>query len=197
MAQALDRAQMHRAETRAAEQSRFLSEMSAVVAGSLDYRDTIRGAVQVLVPSFADMATVHLIDESGALVRGGVAHKDPAVETMLENADGINVQERRDVLNAARLAEGATMLHDDLRTDGQILSDLQHRRAIDTMGIRSTISVPLVARSETIGILDVYKRQHEHGVDCPHRGALSRLGYFRHLPPSKGPCAGFPVHLTG
>jgi serine phosphatase RsbU (regulator of sigma subunit)/putative methionine-R-sulfoxide reductase with GAF domain len=176
MAQALDRAQMHRAETRAAEQSRFLSETSAVVAGSLDYRDTIRGAVQVLVPSFADMATVHLIDESGALVRGGVAHKDPAVETMLENADGINVQERRDVLNAARLAEGATMLHDDLRTDGQILSDLQHRRAIDTMGIRSTISVPLVARSETIGILTLMRLEDSIPFDESDRLLAEEIG---------------------
>lgn len=176
MAQALDRAKMHRAEARAAEQSRFLSEMSAVVAGSLDYRDTIRGAVQTLVPYFADMATVHLIDESGALIRGGIAHKDPAVETMLQSADGINAQERRDVLKAARLADGATMLHDDLRTDGQILSDERHRRAIDTMGIRSTITVPLVARSETIGILTLMRLEGSTPFDEVDRFLAEEIG---------------------
>ena len=165
MAQALDRARLHRAEARAAEQAHFLSEVSAVVAGSLDYRDTIRGAVQALVPSFADMATVHLIDDWGGLVRAGVAHKDPAVEAQLRDADDVNVYERRGVLIAARLSDGATVLHADLRSDRKVVSDKGHRRVIDTMGILSTITVPLIARSETIGVLE--------------RGSSGGLGIFR------------------
>ena len=77
MAQALDRARLHRTEARLAQQARFLSDVSAAVAGSLDYRDTIRGAVQSVVPSFADMATVHLIDEWGGLIRAAVGAQRP------------------------------------------------------------------------------------------------------------------------
>ncbi len=176
MAQALDRARLHRAEIRVAEQARFLSDVSAVVAGSLDYRDTIRGAVQTLVPSFADMATVHLIDEWGGLIRGGVAHRDPEVETLLRSADEVNIHERRGVLNAAHVADGATVLHSDLRSEKEIVSDEGHRRLIDTMGIRSTITVPLIARSETIGVLGLMRLEGSAAFDEVDRRLAEEIG---------------------
>ncbi len=176
MAQALDRARLHRAEARVAEQARFLSEVSAVVAGSLDYRDTIRGAVETLVPSFADLATVHLIDEWGGLIRAGVAHKDPEVAALLRSADEVNVHERRGVLKAARVADGATVLHTDLRSDHEIVSDEGHRRVLDTMGIRSTISVPLVARSETIGVLSLMRLDGSVSFDEVDRTLAEEIG---------------------
>ncbi|MGO9342119.1 MAG: SpoIIE family protein phosphatase [Acidimicrobiales bacterium] len=176
MAQALDRAKMRRTETRAAEQARFLNEVSAVVAGSLDYRDTIRGAVDTLVPSFADMATVHLIDEWGGLVRGGVAHRDPAVQTMLRNADQLHIHERRGVLKAAQMADGATVLRSDLRSDEQIVEDEGHRRTIDAIGIRSTIIVPLVARSKTIGLLSLMRLEGSEPFDEVDRALAEEIG---------------------
>jgi GAF domain-containing protein len=176
MAQALDRARLHRAEARVAGQARFLSEVSAAVAGSLDYRDTIREAVQSVVPSFADMATVHLIDERGGLIRAGVAHKDPAIETQLRSADEVYVHERRGVLQAARLAHGATVLHADLRSDSKVLRDEEHRRAIDKMGIRSTITVPLIARSETIGVLSLIRLEMSPIFDETDRALAEEIG---------------------
>jgi serine phosphatase RsbU (regulator of sigma subunit)/putative methionine-R-sulfoxide reductase with GAF domain len=176
MAQALDRAQMRRAETRIAEQARFLYGVSAVVGGSLDYRDTIREAVETLVPSFADMATVHLIDEIGGLVRGAVAHKDPAVQAMLRSADELNIHERRGVLKAAQLAGGATVLHNDLRSDDQIVGDEGHRRVIDAIGIRSTIAVPLVARSRTIAVLGLMRLEGSEPFDEADRRLAEEIG---------------------
>ena len=106
IAQALDRAQLSPVGVQDRRAGALLSEVSSVVAGSLDYLDTIRGAVRVVVPSFADMATVHLIDEWGGLVRAGSPTAIRAVESLLQDADELNVYERRGVLKAARLSDG-------------------------------------------------------------------------------------------
>ena len=56
------------------------------------------------------------------------------------------------------------------------MRDESHRRAIDKMGIRSTITVPLVARSETIGVLSLIRLEGSPIFDEVDRALAEEIG---------------------
>ncbi|HYZ29185.1 MAG TPA: hypothetical protein VE570_09040, partial [Thermoleophilaceae bacterium] len=44
---------------------RFLAEASTVLAGSLNYEDTVRRVANLLVPRIADWASIHVLEDDG------------------------------------------------------------------------------------------------------------------------------------
>ncbi len=63
---------------RAEEWLRFLSEASATLAASLDYRHTLATLARLCVPTLADWASVDMLGPNRTLERLAVAHADPA-----------------------------------------------------------------------------------------------------------------------
>lgn len=57
---------------------RLLAEAGAVLAGSLEYEQTLGRVAELSVESFADCAMIDLVDDGGQLRRMAVAHADPA-----------------------------------------------------------------------------------------------------------------------
>ena len=70
------RAARRRAEA-AGEQVSFLSEVSEVLASSLDFRATLSAAARLAVPRLADWCAVDVVDADGRLRRLAIAHTDP------------------------------------------------------------------------------------------------------------------------
>ena len=64
----------------AGERQRFLAEVSAVLASSLDIQATLGRVVQMAVPRFADWCAVDLVDDEGAVLRHTVAHAEGGSE---------------------------------------------------------------------------------------------------------------------
>src|ERR1700760_1057626 len=62
---------------RAERQHAFLAQVSAVLASSLDYEQTLRNVAELAVPDIADWCAVDLINEHGDRHPVAVAHKDP------------------------------------------------------------------------------------------------------------------------
>ena len=61
----------------AEETQRLLAEAGRVLAGSLDYEETLRRVAWLAVPELADWCMVDVVGENG-LERVAVAHADPA-----------------------------------------------------------------------------------------------------------------------
>lgn len=176
LAQALDRVRMRRSESRIIEQARVLSELTAAISGTLDYRDTIRAAVENVVPWLADMATLHLMDEAGNLTRAGIAHRDRSIQDRIRAADAYAGHDRRGIGRAAGHAEGGSEARGDPWSDPQAARGDQHRRVMDGVGIKATITVPLVTRTTTMGVLSLMRLIGSPAFDEGDRRLAEEVG---------------------
>ena len=67
---------------------RFLAEGSRVLAGSLDYEETLRTISGLAVPEIADVCSVDVAAPGGLIRNVATAHVDPAWVARIEAARG-------------------------------------------------------------------------------------------------------------
>lgn len=135
---------------------RFLSEASSVLAGSLDYEETLQDIVQLAVPALADWCAVDILTEEGGSRRLAAAHRNS------EYADSVRDLLRHhppvaDVLGSVNTAPGASgrclvpvVTEQDLR---DATDDVDHLAEVRQLGLDSLLRVPLVARGKPVGAL--------------------------------------------
>ncbi len=139
-----------------ARRARFLSNVSAVLSSSFDYRAALATLAELAVPELADWCLIDVREEDGRIDRTAAAHRDDDRCPLL------------DVLRAEfPLRPGATEpAAAALRTGKPVFvprageewlagatSGPEHAALIRALGVRSVISVPLVARSESLGAI--------------------------------------------
>ena len=134
----------------------FLTEASVLLSGSLDYATTLNTIAQLIVPRLADWCVIDMLAEDGAIQTLIIVHTDPAKEAAAWE------MVRRYPLNPD--APGGTAYV--LRT-GQpelvpeigpqflelVAVDAEHLRLLQTLGMSSSICVPLTARGRTFGTI--------------------------------------------
>jgi signal transduction histidine kinase/ActR/RegA family two-component response regulator len=132
----------------------FLAEAGQLLASSLDYRSTLSHLTRLIVPRFADWCAVQ-VNGVGADAMP-VAHVDPT------KTEALREMYRRFPPSSAT-PYGAPLA---LRTgEPQLLATItpevwravvqspDHAALIETIGIRSSISLPLVVQGNTFGVL--------------------------------------------
>jgi PAS domain S-box-containing protein len=158
-AQAFERARLLERETRAAGRLAFLAHASVVLASSLEHEETLSQVVRLMVPSVADLATVHLYDRRGNLQRSALAHRDPTVEANIRRyQDPRGYEERSALLAAAAMRGGSLLIADasDVLTPHVTLDD-EHGRILGSLHITSALVVPLMARGASLGMLSLMR----------------------------------------
>lgn len=133
-----------------------ISRVSAVLADILHEHTTFEDMLRLLVPSFADWSTVHLV-ENGGVSRAAVVHADPEVEGQLRKRLS-EVPFVRDAslgpAHVIRTGEADLLRHRRAEVlAGQVDPDLLERA-----GMGSRLSVPLRARQHIIGALTLHRR---------------------------------------
>jgi PAS domain S-box-containing protein len=164
---------------------RFLSGASAILAGTLDYEETLARVAQLAVPEFADWASVDVLDADGSIHRLAVAHVDPAKIVWareLERRFPMDPQATSGVPEVIRSGEPEFYptfppeLLEAAATDDEI------RRILDELHLTSSITVPLQARGATIGAISVvYAESERHYTEqdldfmqeLAHRAAMA------------------------
>ncbi|HEX2851165.1 MAG TPA: PAS domain S-box protein, partial [Acidimicrobiales bacterium] len=150
----------HRAEA-ATEQARrrlsFLAEASLVLDASLDYGDTLEQVAHLCVPLLGDTCLVDVLEDDGTR-RVAVAAIDPERGAMLR------ALRRRwppapaqDVPADQVRATGETAVFErfgDEMWEG-LAQDEEHLAALRGLGLRSGVTVPLVARGHVFGAISV------------------------------------------
>ncbi|MGO4341757.1 SpoIIE family protein phosphatase [Pedococcus sp. 2YAF34] len=133
----------------------FLAEASAELASSLDYEATLTRVAELAVPTFADWCAIDLVKDD-RLRRLAVAHVDPAkVEYAHELAERYPTDPAATNGPWQVMRTGASELIPEI-TDELLVAaarDEEHLRIARELGLYSAITVPLVARSRTLGVI--------------------------------------------
>jgi signal transduction histidine kinase len=143
------------AERRAA----LLAEASRVLGMSFDYQTTLSALTRLTVPALADFCAVDLVARDGSIERVGVAHVDPAKETLLWQLTRW-VRAGFPMAHPLRraLVDGESTLQpavDDAML-ASIQIDEEHGRILWQIRPRSVIAVPLKVSGKIIGVLAMY-----------------------------------------
>src|SRR5262245_28401300 len=133
---------------------RLLSDLGAVFVSPLDYAETLEASARVLVPEFADLLKVDLLNENGQIDRILVLFADAGKQNALsEKLKQFSPQPGWKTPQAKVIESGKPMLLEavpDAARD-RIAQDEVHAHLLRTAGIRSMMVTPLTVRGRTIG----------------------------------------------
>jgi PAS domain S-box-containing protein len=130
----------------------FLAEASTRLASSLDYELTLRNVAELAVPTLADACTVDILGENGGVSRVAATRLAAAPEDALERCWSGST-ELHPLVTAQRTGE--SVLYPVLSE----LSDLvgsDNLTALRSLGIRSLLVAPLVARERVLGVITCF-----------------------------------------
>jgi PAS domain S-box-containing protein len=153
---------------RAEEAQRLLAEASAILAGSLDYEDTLGTIARLAVPEIADWCAVDLVGESGDIEHVAVAHKDPgkiALAEELRRRYPSEPESRSGVAHVIRT--GRPQLYPEI-PDAMLEAaavDEEHMRLIRRVGMVSAMAVPMKLRGRTLGAMTFVSAESRRHFD--------------------------------
>ena len=139
------------------ERQRFLADATAVLAESLDSRETVARVARLAVPAFADWCLLDLFDEERNIRRVEVAHADPADAPIAAKLMQFSAAPHGNLEHPPTkvLLRGASVLVADLDGDGlrRIAHNDEHFNLMKATDPCSAISVGLVTHGHTLGII--------------------------------------------
>ncbi|HEX5745986.1 MAG TPA: PAS domain-containing protein [Archangium sp.] len=145
-------------QKRGAETLRFLSEASAALAASLDQAATLAQVARLAVPVLADWCMVDLVGEDGHVERVEVAHADPALAELADRLRRFPPVQNPEHPSARAMRQDQTILVAEVTgaVEERSAQGAEHLVAIREMKCRSMMSVPLLARGRTLGVLTFF-----------------------------------------
>ena len=134
----------------------FLERMTATLAKSLNYEQTLQEVAESTVPDIADWGAVDILQEDGEIARVGVAHLDPAKTEL-----AVELRRRYEDPTAPYsvpqvIKTGTAALISDITDDMIVAAASGDRERIDlvrSLGLKSYLCVPLVSSGQTLGAL--------------------------------------------
>jgi serine phosphatase RsbU (regulator of sigma subunit) len=155
--QALEHERDARADAEsAARRARFLAEASVILDQSLDYDSTLTTLSRLAVPWVADWVAIDICDTDGTRRRVNIAHVDPAKVELAHEIER-RYPQRSDVQTgvAAVVASGKPEIYPEISDEmlEQGTQDSEHLELMRTVGIRSAMIVPMIARGRTLGAI--------------------------------------------
>lgn len=138
------------------EQAQFLAEVSKILSSTLDYQETLANISRLVVPRLADWFSVDLLDVNGHFDLVEIYHKDPAqVQWARMLREQYPVDPDAPTGNAAIVRTGKSEFYPDI-TDEMLVAGARNEEELSVarqVGMTSAMSVPLVARGKTTGVV--------------------------------------------
>ncbi len=142
---------------RAADDQKNLAAVSAILAESIDYEQTLANVARAMVPSVADWCAIDVL-EDGAIRRIAVVHNDPGkvalahelerkYPTPMDAATGVPA-----VIRSGK-AELVPIIPDELLVAAA--RDEDHLRLIRALGLHGYIAVPMLAHGHVLGAISL------------------------------------------
>ena len=172
--------QAQQALQHAVEEQRFLAVASRLLVSSLDYTTTLTNLTQLAVPTLADYCIVDIVGSDGSVERLAVAHRDPAKQALL-----YDIQRRYPMTEDAPggyrkvIRTGESELIRDVSDEflSLIARDPDHLDMLRTIGLRSTVCVPLTARGRVLGALSLSTNESRRLYGSSDLALAEDLGY--------------------
>jgi PAS domain S-box-containing protein len=141
---------------RAEDAQRFLAQASMALDGSLDCDAILTSLARVIVPTFADLCFVHVLDGNGGLRRVAVADIRPEREGFAltaESLPGNGDAARHPTLKAA--SSGRPVLVRKCRSTVLEFMGREpgERHGVKDLELRSLLAVPMVSHERTLGVI--------------------------------------------
>lgn len=140
---------------RAARRFRFMADASRLLSLPLEYTETLSTLAGLCVRDLADWAVIYALDETGAVQRLEVAHRDPAradAARALKEMP-ISPESANPVLSVLRTRQPSLLNDVDGVTLRELTDDERHLRIAEELGVTAILLVPLVARDREIGAI--------------------------------------------
>lgn len=137
-------------------QEQFLTEVSKVLASTLDYQETLANIARLIVPELADWFTVDMISASGDFELIEIVHKDPEQVhwgRALRERYPIDPNAPTGIPRVART--GQSELYTDIPDELLVATARDEEELVlaRKLGYSSAMMVPLIARGATIGVI--------------------------------------------
>ena len=160
-AQAIDRVRLYEAERALRQRMTFLADASELLGSSLDYETTLAQLARLAVPEMATWCSVDILAPDGSIQRLAVAHEDPdrvAWAERLGEEYPPDPDQPMGVPNVIRTmtAEFVSEITDELLVEAA-QGDERLLEIVRELGLRSAITVPLVARGRALGALSLIR----------------------------------------
>lgn len=141
---------------RAEQRAVFLAEAGAVLAGSLEYKSTLRSVAHLAVKSICDWCAVDILNEDGTLEHLAVAHVNAATIPVW-NTVRDRYEDPSSPHSAAQVIRTGIPMTVPLITDAMVVAagkgDEERVKLVRQLGLVSYICAPLAARGRTFGAL--------------------------------------------
>lgn len=134
----------------------FLATASRTLSESFDYQDRLKKVVELAVPKIADWCTVDIADNEGVLQRLAVIHRDPQKIALIYELQRHFPPDKNAAVGQYKvLRTGQSDFFPDIPQEmlQTNTGDPEVRRIITELGLKSTMTVPLVAHGRTLGTL--------------------------------------------
>jgi PAS domain S-box-containing protein len=170
-------AQLYDNQRRSRFESEFLSEAGAILMSSRDYTDAVRRLASRLVPQLADWCAFHLQPRSEAVATIAVGAADALdvdlVDRLLRGGDSAP-----HVFSIDRVVRtGLGALVSDWTPETAAGGEAARAAAGQQLGVRSLISVPLVAHGRMLGVMTLVSQQETNRFGTPELRFAQELGY--------------------
>jgi PAS domain S-box-containing protein len=163
---------------------RYIAQTSSILATSLDYEKTLEQIAKISLPQLADWCLVEILNEDGSIRRLPIAH-----------ADSSKAEWARQLQQYAPVTKDANPIARVLRTgQAELIPEItdsfliaatendQHLQAVQQMGCKSVMVVPLVAHQRILGSISFVSAKSGHryqqcnlvlAKDIAYRAALA------------------------
>jgi PAS domain S-box-containing protein len=162
---------------KAEDTQRFLSDSSAVLARSLDYRTTLAGLARLALPHLADWCVIDVL-EDGRIQRIEAAHHDPALEGLVQELKRFPPEAARAHPTVTVVETGEPELIENVSESflEAIASGPDHLDILRRLAPCSLLVVPLIARGRTLGAFGLFASRSARRYDADDRLLAVELG---------------------
>jgi len=157
------------ARKRTEEDARFLAQISALLAASLDEAETLSIVSQETVPYLADYCIVDLLRSDRSLRQAAVAYVTPAKAALVRELGRRSPFDRNVPYGVSKvLHEGKAELVPELSSEVMhaAAGDDEYRRLVRELGLTSYIIVPLIARGHALGAISFFAAESGRHFDA-------------------------------
>ncbi|GAB4386334.1 MAG: hypothetical protein Kow00121_52700 [Elainellaceae cyanobacterium] len=178
----LARERVARAEAETMQQRlTFLDKTSSALAASLDYETTLQTVVNLIVPEFADLCGIDLVQEDAStnpLV--AIRATQPEVEALVRQLTQrypLDVNDRTQPITEV-LQTGKPQLLATVTEQQQckFAKDAEHLALLRQLNIKSAMCVPLIAHEQVFGVLSIMRTHSETPYDVDDLTLAEEMG---------------------
>ena len=151
----------------AAHRFRFLSESSAVLASSLDYRTILSALARICVTEVGEWSEVYAVEDDGVVRRLEAAHCEPSKAPLLDELRNVGIPPHgtHPVLEVLRTREPVLAKTVDDELLESTIVDARHREIVAELGMTSFMMMPMVARGRVLGAIAVVSSDPDRRFD--------------------------------